>query len=76
MDIIGEKNWIHQEIDKVNDANFVKKLMHLLQFANSEYSENTTEYNAAIDDALENIKNGEFYSHSEAKILSKKWGRK
>jgi hypothetical protein len=75
MDIVAEKKWIHQEIDKVNDTLFVKKLKHLLEFANSNNLDSIHEYNQDIDNALENIKNGKFCSQDDAKLISKKWGR-
>lgn len=76
MDIQAEINWIHQEIDKVKDPSFVDKLKHLLLSLNSNSDSSKTDYNIDIDKALENIKNGQFYSEEEAKTMSKKWGRK
>lgn len=76
MDIQAEINWIHQEIDKVKDPSFVKKLKHLLQSINSTADETNTDYNTDIDNALESIKNGNFHSDEEARSISKKWGRK
>ncbi len=75
MDILAEKKWIHQEIDKVNDISFVEKLKHLLEFTSSGKADSIEDYNLDIDNALENIRNGKFYSHDEAKLISKKWGR-
>jgi len=76
MDIQAEINWIHQEIDKVKDPTFIEKMKHLLQSLNSSSEVTNAEYNADIENALENIKNGNFYSEDEAKEISKKWGRK
>jgi hypothetical protein len=76
MDIQAEINWIHQEIDKVKDPSFVEKLKHLLQSINSTVNETSIDYNNDIDNALESIKNGNFYSDEEARSISKKWGRK
>lgn len=76
MDIQAEINWIHQEIDKVKDPSFVEKLKHLLQSINNSTVDSDASYNLDIENALENIKKGDFYSEDEAKDLSKKWGRK
>ncbi|MFV7234272.1 MULTISPECIES: hypothetical protein [Flavobacterium] len=76
MDIQAEINWIHQEIDKVKDPSFVEKLKHLLQSLNSTVDETSIDYNNDIDNALESIKKGNFYSDEEARSISKKWGRK
>jgi hypothetical protein len=76
MDIQAEINWIHQEIDKVKDPSFIEKLKRLLQSINSTNDSTNVEYNLDIDNALENIKKGRFYSDEEAKAISKKWGRK
>jgi len=76
MDIQAEINWIHQEIDKVKDPSFVEKLKHLLQSINNTAIDSDAAYNLDIENALENIKKGNFYTEDEAKELAKKWGRK
>ncbi|MBF4469924.1 MULTISPECIES: hypothetical protein [Flavobacterium] len=76
MDIQAEINWIHQEIDKVKDPSFIEKMKHLLQSINTPAETTATEYNADIENALDNIKKGNFYTEDEAKAISKKWGRK
>ena len=76
MDIQAEINWIHQEIDNVKDPSFIEKMKHLLQSINSTSEDTAIEYNLDIDNALESIKDGRFYSEEEAKEISKKWGRK
>ncbi len=75
MDIVAEKNWIHQEIDKVNDISFVEKLKHLLEFTNSEKKDTIENYNLDIEKAIQNIEKGSFYNQEEAILISKKWGR-
>lgn len=76
MDIQTEINWIHQEIDKVKDPSFVEKLKHLLQSINNTAIDSDAAYNLDIENALNNIKKGNFYSEDEAKEIAKKWGRK
>ena len=76
MDIQAELNWIHQEIDKVKDPSFVEKLKHLLQSVNNSTIDSDAAYNLDIQNALNNIKKGNFYTEDEAKEISKKWGRK
>ncbi|AXB57201.1 hypothetical protein [Flavobacterium fluviale] len=76
MDIQAEINWIHQEIDKVKDPSFVEKLKHLLQSINNTAIDSDAAYNLDIENALNNIKKGNFYSEDEAKEIAKKWGRK
>jgi hypothetical protein len=76
MNIQAELNWIHQEIDKVQDPSFVEKLKHLLQSINNSTVDSDAAYNLDIDNALESIKKGDFYSEGEAKEIAKKWGRK
>ncbi len=77
MDIQAEKNWIHQEIDKVKDPTFVEKLKRLLLSTYSTASETTNvDYNIDIEKALESIKNDHFHSEDEVREISKKWGRK
>jgi len=76
MDIQAEIKWIHQEIDKVKDPSFLEKLKHLLQSINNSTVDSDEAYNLDIDNALENIKEGKFYSEEEAKEIAKKWGRK
>jgi len=76
MDIKAEINWIHQEIDKVKDPSFIEKMKRLLQSVNSTSETTVAEYNIDIENALENIKKGDFHTEEEAKAISKKWGRK
>lgn len=76
MDIQAEINWIHQEIDKVKDPSFVEKLKHLLQSINNTAIDSDAAYNLDIENALNNIKKGNFYTEDEAKEIAKKWGRK
>jgi len=76
MNIQAELNWIHQEIDKVQDPSFVEKLKHLLQSINNSTVDSDTAYNLDIENALESIKKGDFYAQDEAKEMAKKWGRK
>ena len=76
MDIKAEINWIHQEIDKVKDPSFIEKMKRLLQSVNSTSETTVDEYNIDIENALENIKKGNFHTEEEAKAISKKWGRK
>ncbi|MEG0849964.1 MAG: hypothetical protein RSD71_14750 [Flavobacterium sp.] len=76
MDIQAELNWIHQEIDKVKDPSFVEKLKHLLQSVNNSTIDSDAAYNLDIQNALNNIKKGNFYTEDEAKEIAKKWGRK
>ncbi|CAD0005612.1 hypothetical protein [Flavobacterium chungangense] len=76
MDIKAEINWIHQEIDKVKDPSFVQKLKSLLQSVNNSDIESDASYNIDIDNALDSIKKGNFYTEDQAKEIAKKWGRK
>lgn len=76
MDIQAELNWIHQEIDKVKDPSFVEKLKHLLQSVNNSTIDSDAAYNLDIENALNSIKKGDFYTEDEAKEMAKKWGRK
>ncbi|MCZ8227900.1 hypothetical protein [Flavobacterium sp.] len=76
MDIRADINWIHQEIDKVNDLNFIEKIKRLLETINTSKEATAAEYNADIDAALKSINDGAYYTQDEAKNLSKKWGRK
>lgn len=76
MHIQAELNWIHQEIDKVKDPTFIEKLKNLLQSINNSNIDSDAAYNLDIENALANIKEGNFYTEDEAKEIAKKWGRK
>jgi hypothetical protein len=76
MDIKAEINWIHQEIDKVKDPSFVQKLKNLLQSVNNSDIDSDSSYNVDIDNALESIKKGNFYTEDQAREIAKKWGKK
>ncbi|MDR7210887.1 hypothetical protein [Flavobacterium piscis] len=72
MYIQAELNWIHQEIDKVKDPSFIEKLKHLLQSINNSNVDSDTAYNLDIENTLDNIKKGNFYTEDEAKEIAKK----
>ena len=76
MDIQAELNWIHQEIDKVNDPTFLEKLKTLLKSRQKPSIESVEEYNNDIEFALDNIAKGNFVAEEEARSISKKWNRK
>lgn len=76
MDIQAELNWIHQEIDKVNDPTFLEKLKTLLKSRQKSSIETVEEYNCDIESALDNIAKGNFVAEEEARSISKKWNRK
>ena len=76
MDIQSERNWIHQEIDKVKDTSFLEKLKTLLKSRNESSTESIEEYNYDIEKALDSISKGNFVAEEEAKSISKKWNRK
>lgn len=76
MDIRADINWIHQEIDKVKDPNFIEKMKRLLETINTSKEATAAEYNEDIDAALKSINDGAYFTQEAAKNLSKKWGRK
>lgn len=76
MDIQAELNWIHQEIDKVNDPTFLEKLKTLLKSRQKPLSETVEEYNNDIESALDNIAKGNFVTEEEVKSISKRWNPK
>lgn len=76
MDIQAELNWIHQEIDKVNDPTFLEKLKTLLKSRQTSSIETVEKYNYDIESALDNIAKGNFVAEEEARSISKKWNRK
>lgn len=76
MDIQAELNWIHQEIDKVNDPTFLEKLKTLLKSRQKTSIESVEEYNNDIESELDNIAKGNFVAEEEARSISKKWNRK
>ena len=76
MDIQAELNWIHQEIDKVNNPTFLEKLKTLLKSRQKTSIESVEEYNNDIESELDNIAKGNFVAEEEARSISKKWNRK
>ncbi|MGG7034745.1 MAG: hypothetical protein ACI7YS_06065 [Flavobacterium sp.] len=77
MDLQADIKWIHQEIDKVKDPDFIDKLKFLLQSINTSGNSTTiAEYNNDINDALKDIEEGNYFSNEEAREIAKKWGKK
>ncbi len=74
METLSDIKWIHQEIDKMSDANFIDKLKHLIQ--NYSNSESDADYNLDIEKSLKSISDGNYFSDTDARTISKGWGRK
>lgn len=72
MNIQTERIWIHQEIEKLNDASFIEKLKKLLLFNSSDKAETIEKYNIDIENALLSIKEGNYFSQEDARIIAKK----
>ncbi len=72
MNIQTEKTLIHQEINKLNDVNFIEKLKNLLIFNSSDKVETNENYNMDIENALRSIKKENYFSQDYARIMAKK----
>ena len=68
MDIQTEKTQLIQQLKQINDIELIKALKNLMEYAlgkeeKSKYS--IEDYNQEIDNAEEEIRNGEVISHSD-----------
>jgi len=75
MDLKAELKWIHQELDNVKDETLLKAIKNILKYRKKVESERISieQYNKEIDEAINDIENGEFYTQEEARKIASKW---
>ena len=75
MDLQTDLKWIHQELDKVKDPLFIKAIKNMLKYRKKMSSGRISieQYNKEINDSIEQIEKGEFYSHQEVGERIKQW---
>lgn len=73
MDLQARKYQFIQELIKVKKASIMDKLESILKKELPAQRETIDEYNKEIDEAIEQIENGEYLTHEEVKKISDKW---
>jgi len=73
MDLQARKYQFIQELIKVEKASIMDKLESILKRELPAQRETLDEYNKEIDEAIQQIENGEYYTHEEIKKMSGEW---
>jgi len=75
MDLQADLKWIHQELDTVKDETLLEAIKNILKYRKKASSERISieQYNKEIDEAILQVKNGEFYTQEEVEKMAEKW---
>jgi predicted transcriptional regulator len=72
MDLQARKYEFIRELFKVDKASVMDKLEKILKKEQVD-RDTIEEYNKDIDEAIDEIERGEFYTHEEARKIANKW---
>ncbi len=77
MDSQADLKWIHKELDKVKDPNFIEVIKNMLKYNKKVSSERITieEYNQEIDASIAQIESRKTYTHQQIGERIKQWGK-
>ncbi len=76
MDLQADLKWIQKELQTVKDPTLLEAIKNILKYRKkvSEFRRDTIEeYNADIDQGIQEIESGEFYTQEEARKIADKW---
>lgn len=74
MDLQADLKWIHAELDKIEDPNLIRVFKDMLKYKISVSQRiDKEQYNKEIDEAIERVENGDFYTQDEANKMMDKW---
>ncbi|SHF76583.1 hypothetical protein SAMN05444483_102308 [Salegentibacter echinorum] len=78
MNIQTDLDWIHKELETVQDPTLVQAIKNILQYRKSVTSERISveQYNKEIDASENEIESGNFYTQEEVKQIAAQWGKK
>jgi hypothetical protein len=76
MDLQTDINWIHKELDQVKDPTLLEAIKNILKYRSKEVQPkriSLEQYNKEINEAISQVKNGEFYTQEEVEKMAEKW---
>lgn len=77
MDLQAELKWIQKELQTVKDPTLIEAFKNMLKYRKNVIESSgrisIEQYNKEIDEAIEDIENGEFYTQEEARKIASKW---
>ena len=78
MNIQTELKWLHSELDKVQDPDFIKALKSMFTYRSKQkptdwWDTISEEEKAEIEEGAKEIERGEFISHEEVMANPRKW---
>tara|TARA_B110000967_G_C18760230_1_gene497420 strand:+ start:413 stop:649 length:237 start_codon:yes stop_codon:yes gene_type:complete len=78
MNLQADLEWIHQQLDSVNDPTIIEAIKDMLKYRNKVSSERISieQYNKELEDSENEIKSGNFYTQDQVREKASQWGRK
>ena len=76
MDIQGELRWIQQELQNVKDPDIITMIKNILAYGKKIIQEqriSIEQYNLELDQAIQEIENGKYYTQEEARKIASQW---
>ncbi|HIP47513.1 MAG TPA: hypothetical protein EYG92_00895 [Lutibacter sp.] len=76
MDIQADIKWINKELKKVKDPTLIEAFKNILKYrinVSKPQRISVEQYNKEIDEAVERVENGEFYTQEEAEKIMNQW---
>jgi hypothetical protein len=76
MNLQADLKWIHQELDEVKDETLLEAIKNILKYRKKVTKLeriSIEQYNKEIDEAILEVKNGEFYTQEEVEKMAKEW---
>ena len=78
MDLRADIKWIKKEIESIDDPTFLEAIKNMLQYRSKVIGgdairDTIEEYNRDLDEAIEEIENGEYYTQEEVENIASKW---
>ena len=76
MNLQADIKWILKELQEVKDPTFIEIIKDMLKYRKkvSEAQHVSIEqYNIEVDEAIEDIEKGEYYTNEEAQKIANKW---
>ena len=76
MNLQADIKWIQNELAQVKDPMLIDAFKNLLQYRRKKtIVTDIDDYNAAIDRSLEDIANGNVYTHEQMGMRIKQWAK-
>jgi hypothetical protein len=76
MNLQGDLEWIEKELKTVEDPAFIAVIKNMLEYRKKILQHqhmSIEQYNIELDQAIQDIENGECYTQEEARKIANQW---